>query len=102
MADDQLISSPGKPRVDREFLAQLNGYSLTTAEIVYRLPDYPKFLQSYIWQDYDLHPKFPKLTKFLDFWTQNLDGKLFCVRVAHRHLIQPREMRYLSGVLHLN
>jgi uncharacterized protein Usg len=42
------------------FLRQLEGFSLTTAEILYRLPDYPRLLQSF-WQDYDLAPKFPKL-----------------------------------------
>jgi hypothetical protein len=38
-----------------------NGFLLTTAEILYRLPDYPRLLQSYIWQHYDLAPRFPKL-----------------------------------------
>jgi uncharacterized protein Usg len=37
----------------------LEGFSLTTAEILYRLPDHPRLLQSYIWQDYDLAPSFP-------------------------------------------
>ena len=54
--------------VDARFAAQLKGYSLTTAEILYRMPDHPTLLQSYVWQDYDLHPRFPKLVKFLDFW----------------------------------
>jgi uncharacterized protein Usg len=102
MADQRKPSVETPPRIDREFLAQLNGYSLTTAEILYRLPDHPSFLQTYVWQDYDLHPRFPKLSKFLDFWAQNLDGKLFSIRVAHQRLIQPREIRYLAGALHLN
>ena len=33
---------------DRDFRAQLAGFSLTTAEIVYRMPDHPSLLQSYI------------------------------------------------------
>jgi len=55
---------------DRQFSKQLKGYSLTTAEILYRMPDHPSLIQSYIWQDYDLHPRFPKLTKFLEFWVE--------------------------------
>jgi len=74
-------------------LRQLEGFSLTTAEILYRLPDYPRLLQSYIWQDYDLAPRFPKLIDFLRFWTANLDGPLYRVRVAHRQLIAPQEFR---------
>ena len=47
---------------------------LTTAEILYRLPDHPKLLQSYIWQDYDRAPRFPKLTDFLEFWDEKQTG----------------------------
>ena len=53
---------------DAQFLAQLEGYSLTTAEIIYRMPDAQTLLQSYVWQDYDMAPRFPKLGKFLEFW----------------------------------
>ena len=42
--------------------------SLTTAEILYRLPDFPRLLESYIWQDYDVAPNFPKLVDFLGYW----------------------------------
>lgn len=87
---------------DREFTRQLKGYSLTTAEILYRLPDHPSLLQTYIWQDYDLHPKYPRLRDFLDFWCRNLDGGLCTVRVAHSGLIQPHEMRFSGGLLHLH
>jgi uncharacterized protein Usg len=88
--------------VDRDFSDQLKGYSLTTAEILYRMPDHPALLQSFVWQDYDIHPRFPKLRKFLDFWVENLDGKLFKVRVAHSRLIRPGEIRMVDGafVLH--
>lgn len=98
------LPSNARPQmpVDGDFAKQLKGYSLTTAEILYRLPDHPSFLQTYLWQDYDIHPRFPKLAAFLDFWTINLDGKLFSVRVAHRQLLQPRELKYLAGALHLN
>lgn len=86
---------------DRDFLAQVRGFSLTTAEILYRLPDHPSLLQVYLWQDYDLHPKFPKLEKFLGFWETNLDGKLYRVRVAHTRLISPREITLVNGSLRL-
>jgi uncharacterized protein Usg len=77
--------------------AQLAGFSLTTAEILYRLPDHPSLLQSYIWQEYDLAPRFPKLKSFLDFWTAKLDGKLFRVTVAHSELIRPAELRLVEA-----
>lgn len=85
-----------------DFTKMLQGYSLTTAEILYHLPDHPALLQSYIWQDYDLHPRFPKLKSFLDFWSSNLEGKLHKVLVAHQGLIKPREMRLVGAELRLN
>ena len=80
-----------------ELAALMKGYSLTTAEILYHLPDHPALLQSYIWQDYDLHPRFPKLKDFLAFWTAKLDGKLYMVTVAHHNLIAPAEVRLIGA-----
>ena len=89
-------------RIDQSFRAQLAGFSLTTAEILYRLPDHPSLLQSYIWQEYDEHPRFPRLRTFLDFWSRNLDGKLFRVRVAHKRLITPAELRLVGDELRVH
>ena len=69
--------------VDRDMQAQLKGWSLTTAEIMYRMPDYRDLLQTFIWQNYDVAPRFPRLIGFLNFWARNLDGPLHTVRVMH-------------------
>ena len=53
---------------DTDFMRQMAGYGLTTATILYRMPDHRDILQSYIWQNYDLAPRFPELHAFLDFW----------------------------------
>lgn len=87
---------------DRAFHDQIKGFSLTTAEILYRLPDYPSLLQSYIWQEYDEHPTFPKLHGFLNFWAENLEGRLFKIRVAHKKLISPAEMNIIDGEFVIN
>ena len=81
---------------------QLENYRLTTAHIFYHMPDHPKFLQEYIWQDLDMAPKFPVLKKFLDFWESQLDGKLHSVTVAHARLIKPAAFRAVQHqfVLH--
>ncbi|MEX1036100.1 MAG: aspartate-semialdehyde dehydrogenase [Sneathiella sp.] len=80
-----------------EMEKKLNGYVLTTAEILYHLPDYPEFLQTYIWQDYDLDPKYPTLRKFLDFWEKELDSRLHSVRYASNKLIYPNEMHFTDS-----
>jgi uncharacterized protein Usg len=85
-----------------DFKRQLAGYGLTTAHIFYRRPDHPWLLQSYIWQQYDLCPKFPELQRFLDFWRTKLDGALHSVTVAHSKLIRPAEISTLDGEFRLH
>ena len=75
----------------------VKNYRLTTAKILYHLPDYPKLLQEYIWQDYDLAPKFPELTNFLQFWTRELDGKLHSVYVGSKDIITPGDARFYEA-----
>jgi uncharacterized protein Usg len=88
--------------VSADFLRQLEGYGLTTAEILYRLPDHRNFFQSYIWQEYDLAPNFPILTKFLKFWKTSIEGPLVSVRVGHEKLITPREIRLVGAEFSIN
>ena len=72
---------------------QLKDYRLTTAEILYRLPDHPAVLQSYIWQDLDIAPAFPVLRGFLDFWEREIEGRLHSVRVGSLDLIGAPRVR---------
>jgi len=80
----------------------LKGYGLTTAQILYHLPDHPHIIQTFIWQHYDLAPKFPVLYRFLDFWKEKLDGPLHSVTYTHRRLIAASEWRNVSGELVLH
>ena len=77
-----------------DFERQLRDYRLTTAEILYHMPDHPALLQTFVWQDYDMAPKFPVLHKFLDFWESNLDGRLHSVKVTSTEVITPSDMRF--------
>ena len=86
----------------REMELMLAGYGLTTAEILYRLPDHPVLIQSFVWQTYDLAPKFPALQKFLDFWRESLDGPLHSVRYTHRRMIAAGEWRSVTGEFRLH
>jgi len=85
-----------------DFRRQMQGYGLTTAHIFYRRPDHPWLLQSYVWQEYDLCPKFPELQRFLELWTAKLEGPLHSVMVAHSGLIKPAELNAVDGVFRLH
>jgi uncharacterized protein Usg len=82
--------------VSQDFRRQLEGYGLTTANILYRRPDHLWLLQ------YDLCPIFPALNKFLSFWLETLEGPLHSVTVAHARLIKPAEIRAIDGEFRLH
>jgi uncharacterized protein Usg len=84
--------------VSDDFRRQLEGYGLTTAHILYRLPDYKDILQTYVWQDYDLSPEFPVLKRFLSFWKREIEGPLHSVTIAHHRLIKPSDFRNAHAV----
>lgn len=80
-----------------DFELMLRDYRLTTAEIFYHFPDHPKLLQTYIWQNLDLAPKFPNLKQFLGFWEEELEGKLHSVMVTNAMLLTPADVRFTNG-----
>ena len=86
----------------KSFQRQMEGYGLTTAQILYRRPDHPWLLQTYVWQDYDLCPEFPELQGFLRFWRRSLEGILHSVTVAHSSLIKPAELRAIGSEFRLH
>jgi uncharacterized protein Usg len=86
----------------RDLELMIRDYRLTTAEILYHLPDHPSLLQTYIWQAIDLAPRFPRLTRFLDYWETSLDGKLHSVKIASAQLIKPGRFRYARHLQHMH
>jgi len=77
--------------------ADLEGFGITTAQIIYRMPDHQQVLQEFLWQQYDLFPAFPNLEKFLAFWEARIEGPLHSVTVAHARLIRPTEISALRS-----
>ncbi|GIX12971.1 MAG: Usg family protein [Paracoccaceae bacterium] len=80
-----------------EIELMLQGHGLLTAQIFYRMPDHRNILQTFLWQEYDQAPEFPRLRRFLDFWQRNLDGPLHSVVYTHQRLIRPGEWRKVDG-----
>jgi uncharacterized protein Usg len=76
--------------------AAAEGYGLTTAQIIYRMPDHLELLQEFIWQQFDTFPAFPVLGAFLGFWEEKIEGPIHSVTVAHARLIHPTELGHLK------
>jgi len=81
---------------------QLEGYRLTTAEILYYMPDHPSLIQSFVWQFNDLAPRYPKLHEFLDYWRVNIDATIHSVAVMRRERIGPAKTRAVRHELTLH
>jgi uncharacterized protein Usg len=86
----------------KPFELMMKDYRLTTAEILYHLPDHPVLLQTFIWQELDCAPEFPVLKKFLNFWERELDGKLHSVKIASCKLIKPADFRHINGEFYMH
>jgi uncharacterized protein Usg len=76
-----------------------DGYGLTTAQIVYRMPDHLHLFQDFIWQRYDTFPEFPVLGAFLSFWEEKIEGPIHSVTVAHARLIAPTDLKAMRARL---
>lgn len=73
-------------------------YLLTTAEILYHMPDHPHLLQTFVWQNLDQAPNFPMLVKFLRHWESNIEGRLHSVSIASRQLVRPATIRFADSL----
>jgi uncharacterized protein Usg len=73
---------------------QLNGRRLTTAEVLYYMPDHPKLLQSFLWQTLDLAPEYPRVHRFLRFWRREIQAVIHSVQVTTVGLVTPADVRF--------
>ena len=78
----------------------LHGYRLTTAEILYQLPEKPHLLESFVWQDYDIAPDYPELRRFLRYWMTHVEGKVYSVQVASTQGGQSADYASYSKAIH--
>jgi uncharacterized protein Usg len=80
--------------VDHDFGRQMEGWRLTTAEVLYFMPDHPRLLQSFVWQTLDLAPRYPRIAQFLEFWGREIEAVIHSVRIAGSAEIAPAKVRF--------
>jgi uncharacterized protein Usg len=102
LPDSFRLSRAEHSTADRDLSRQLSGQLLTTAEILYALPDHPLLLQTYLWQDYDLAPRFPVLQKFIKFWQRDIEGRLHRVTVSVRQALGDAKFTFYAAEINLN
>ena len=83
--------------VTSDFETQLRGGRLTTAEVLYYMPDHPALLQRFMWQTLDIAPDFPRVHRFLDYWRREIDAVIHSVTVGAVGLVTPAKLRFLNG-----
>lgn len=80
----------------------LRGERLTTAEVIYHMPDHPGLLQEFLWQTQDVAPDFPRIHRFLDFWRREIDAVIHSVSVSYVGMVSPAKLRVAQDVGRLN
>ena len=85
-----------------EFQEQLRGSRLTTAQVLYYIPDHPRLIQEFTWQTLDVAPEFPRIQRFLDHWRREIDAVIHSVTVSAVGLISPARVDFTKvlGTLH--
>lgn len=71
---------------------QLRGERLTTAEVLYYMPDHPALLQRFLWQTLDLAPGYPRVHRFLGFWRREIQAVIHSVQVSGAGLVAPAKL----------
>ncbi len=79
-----------------DFELQLRGGRLTTAEVIYHMPDHPGLLQEFLWQTIDIAPDFPRIRRFLDFWRAEIDAVIHTVNLTCVGLVAPPKVRLVE------
>lgn len=79
---------------------QLQGWRLTTVDVLYYIPDHPALLQSFVWQTLDLAPKYPRIHQFLDYWRREIDAVIHSVQLASGEMIAPGRVNTATVILH--
>jgi uncharacterized protein Usg len=82
-----------------ELELRLQGWRLTTAEVLYYIPDHPKLIQSFMWQTLDLAPKYPRIEKFLDFWKREIEAVIHSVTICGDEKIAPAKVNFADAYL---
>ena len=81
------------PVLTGDFEAQLRGKRLTTAEVLFYMPDHPALLQSFLWQTLDEAPDYPRIQRFLNYWREQIDAVIHSVQISSAQQIGPARLR---------
>ena len=54
----------------------MNLTRIVTVNILYRLPDFNHLIQQFVWQTEDTLPELPKVTRFIDYWDEHIEGAM--------------------------
>ena len=88
--------------LEGELSRQLRGQRLTTAEVIYYMPEHPDLLQRFLWQTLDLPPEFPRICRFLEFWRREIDAVIHSVAITSVEQIGPGRSRHARFYGRLN
>lgn len=68
--------------------------SLVTVNVLYYMPDYQSIINEFVWQTLDIGPKYPRISKFLDFWKREIDAVIKEVIISDQNHFYEKDWRH--------
>ena len=84
-----------------DFRRQLEGYGLTTANILYHMPDHPGSAELHLAATRS-PSAFSRIEEIPRFLVARAEGLLHSVTVAHARLIRPAEIKTINAEFRLH
>lgn len=53
-----------------------NGFELVTTKVLYRMPDHPSVLNTFIWRTHDQPPALLRVRAFIDHWQAEIEAQI--------------------------
>ena len=74
---------------------------VATVEVFYYLPDYPSLVEEFVWQTSDFHPVYPRVRRFLDFWSENVEAVIKEILLTHDRASGKKAIRVVNSTFTL-
>lgn len=83
--------------------AQILKNCLVTTKVLYYFPDNPSLLSPspFLWQTLDVVPEVPRVREFLEYWKNNIEGRIHSVTIGYRPIAGAGDIR-AGGVFQLH
>jgi uncharacterized protein Usg len=83
-------------------MMQTEDKRLVTCQVFYYMPMRKGLIQEFVFQDYDFIPKYPRMTRFLDFWRREIDAIIQEVILSEAESFSGRKFNKIDEIFKIH